>query len=88
MIRILLLTSRGEVARVLEPPVTLGEAAAFMPEGSPTHAALGIWGQIKPPSTILNDGDRVECYEALRADPKVARRKKVVRPKGFRMGKM
>jgi putative ubiquitin-RnfH superfamily antitoxin RatB of RatAB toxin-antitoxin module len=88
MIRVLLLTPQGETSHDIEPPMTLGEAVERLTDAPHRFVALGIWGQVKPASTLLKDGDRVECYEALRADPKTARRKKVVRPKGARMGKM
>ena len=35
---------------------------------------VGIYGQVVPPGTILSDGDRVEIYRPLRADPKELRR--------------
>ncbi len=28
-------------------------------------AALGIWGQVYPPETVLNDGDRAEIYHPV-----------------------
>lgn len=41
----------------------------------------GIWSRAVPASTTLRDGDRVELYRALTADPKEARRKRAkVRP--------
>lgn len=36
--------------------------------------ATGIFGQIMPDNQILRDGDRVEIYRALTADPRIARR--------------
>ena len=38
------------------------------------HAAVGIFGRVAPLSQVLNDGDRVEIYRPLAADPKIARR--------------
>lgn len=38
--------------------------------------AFGIWGKLRPTSHRLREGDRVEIYCALQADPKVARRRK------------
>jgi putative ubiquitin-RnfH superfamily antitoxin RatB of RatAB toxin-antitoxin module len=46
-------------------PAVLGETVAF-----------GVWGKVRPPNYGLRDGDRVELYVALRADPKDARRQK------------
>jgi putative ubiquitin-RnfH superfamily antitoxin RatB of RatAB toxin-antitoxin module len=38
------------------------------------HAAVGIFGKLAALSQMLNDGDRVEIYRPLAADPKIARR--------------
>lgn len=35
---------------------------------------LGIYGRLRPPETLLEDGDRVEVYRPLTADPKEIRR--------------
>lgn len=35
---------------------------------------LGIWGRKASPETLLRDGDRIEFYRPLVADPKTARR--------------
>ncbi|NND44256.1 MAG: RnfH family protein [Xanthomonadales bacterium] len=37
---------------------------------------LGIFGRRTTPDTVLGDGDRVEIYRPLIADPKEARRKR------------
>jgi uncharacterized protein len=37
-------------------------------------APLGIHGRIVPPTAVLADGDRVELYRGLPADPKEKRR--------------
>jgi putative ubiquitin-RnfH superfamily antitoxin RatB of RatAB toxin-antitoxin module len=42
----------------------------------------GIYGRLRPEHEILHDGDRVEIYRPLLADPKDARRKRArVRPR-------
>ncbi|HEX3847129.1 MAG TPA: RnfH family protein [Steroidobacteraceae bacterium] len=38
------------------------------------HAPAGIFGRLSPGEAPLEDGDRVEIYRPLEADPKVARR--------------
>ncbi len=38
------------------------------------HSAVGIFGRPVSPHYLLNDGDRVEIYRPLAADPKSARR--------------
>lgn len=37
---------------------------------------LGIFGKIRPADTILREGDRVEIYRPLQADPKETRRRR------------
>ncbi len=37
-------------------------------------SAFGVWGKVRPLETRLREGDRVEIYRALQADPKDARR--------------
>jgi uncharacterized protein len=36
---------------------------------------LGIFGRPVPPAELLRDGDRVEIYRPLQADPREARRR-------------
>ena len=38
---------------------------------------VGIFGKLKDLDTVLREGDRVEIYRSLRADPKEARRQRV-----------
>ena len=40
----------------------------------PAQAAFGVFGRRCPPDTLLVDGDRVEIYRPLVADPKTLRR--------------
>lgn len=40
----------------------------------PAAARFGIYGRAVPAGTVLRDGDRVEVYRPLRADPKDLRR--------------
>ena len=42
--------------------------------------ATGIWSKPKPRDTALADGDRVELYRPLLADPKEARRRRARQP--------
>ena len=48
--------------------------AARFPEIDPARVKLGIFGCVTSADTILRDGDRVEVYRPLEADPKDARR--------------
>ena len=40
---------------------------------------IGIFGKACPDATVLKDGDRVEIYRPLLADPKEARRRRAAR---------
>jgi len=40
---------------------------------------VGIFGKQKSPDTLLREGDRVEIYRPLQADPKESRRKRARR---------
>ena len=44
-------------------------------------APLGIFGKRVKDDTVLRDGDRIEVYRPLVADPKDARRKRVLQKK-------
>ena len=39
----------------------------------------GLWGKLKPATTILHEGDRVEVYRPLKADPNTARQHRVAK---------
>jgi putative ubiquitin-RnfH superfamily antitoxin RatB of RatAB toxin-antitoxin module len=41
------------------------------------HSAVGVFGRLAAVSQILSEGDRVEIYRPLAADPKSARRERV-----------
>ncbi|QCU89961.1 RnfH family protein [Thiomicrorhabdus sediminis] len=38
---------------------------------------VGIFGRLEKPDTVLREGDRIEVYRPLKADPKDRRRKQV-----------
>ena len=62
------------------PGTTIAQAiaasgiVAHHPEIGRTALQAGIYGQRKPLTTLLRDGDRIEIYRPLTADPKQARR--------------
>lgn len=45
---------------------------------------LGIFGQLTALTQVLKDGDRVEIYRPLLADPKVVRKERAARAKARR----
>jgi putative ubiquitin-RnfH superfamily antitoxin RatB of RatAB toxin-antitoxin module len=63
---------RVEAGTTLREAVTRSGLAARHPTVELGRA--GIWGRVRPPGTLLHDGDRVELYRPLTVDPKEARR--------------
>lgn len=49
-------------------------------------AKVGIFGKEAKMTTVLNDGDRVEIYRPLIADPKEVRRKRAAEGKKMKKG--
>ncbi|ABF08341.1 RnfH family protein [Cupriavidus metallidurans] len=49
------------------------------PEVDPSTLRVGVYGKLKTLDTPVRQGDRVEVYRVLTADPKTARRKRVQR---------
>ena len=47
-----------------------------LPGWTASAGAVGIWSRLCDPSRRLRDGDRVEVYRPLRADPRQARRER------------
>ncbi|MEO6354053.1 MAG: RnfH family protein [Burkholderiaceae bacterium] len=47
-----------------------------MPEIDITTCRVGIYAKLKTLETILKDGDRIEIYRPLIADPKESRRRR------------
>jgi len=50
------------------------------------HADVGIFGKVAAMTTELKDGDRVEIYRPLIADPKEVRRKRAAEGKKMKKG--
>jgi len=46
------------------------------PELAIGEPSVGIWGRVTNAATALRDGDRVELYRPLAADPQEARRRR------------
>lgn len=46
-----------------------------LPEVEVDPGRIGIFGRLCKPDTVLRDGDRVEVYRPLKADPKEVRRR-------------
>jgi hypothetical protein len=75
------------VVLTLEPGVTAVEAIRLSgllerhPEIDLQSARIGIHGRVVRRDTVLTDGDRVEIYRPLVADPKQARRRRALTPR-------
>ncbi|MEC5396983.1 RnfH family protein [Uliginosibacterium sp. H1] len=47
---------------------------------------LGVFGKLARPEDVLHDGDRVEIYRPLLADPKEVRRRRAEEGKAMKKG--
>ncbi len=56
------------------------------PELELEDAKVGIFGKVAKMTSVLNDGDRVEIYRPLIADPKEVRRKRAAAGKVMKKG--
>lgn len=69
----------------VEPGTSLMQAIAGsgllqqMPEVDLSVCNVGVHGKLKPLDAIVRDGDRIEIYRPLVADPKDARRRRAVK---------
>lgn len=67
-----------EGATVQEAIVASGLLERY-PELDPNEGGAGIFGRLVTPEAPLKDGDRVELYRPLSADPKELRRRRLAR---------
>jgi uncharacterized protein len=66
----------------LDDDATVGDALARARQAAgaleiPWDGAVGIFGVLCDRSAVPRDGDRIEIYRPLRADPKESRRERV-----------
>jgi len=72
---VLAFPERQSVRRVdLPAGSTVGDAVAASGLQAPAPARFGVYGKAVPAATVVREGDRVEIYRPLRADPKELRR--------------
>jgi putative ubiquitin-RnfH superfamily antitoxin RatB of RatAB toxin-antitoxin module len=72
---------RFELPRAATVAALLAEARARLPQ-APVEwetAACGVWGERCGRDRLLRDGDRLELYQPLTADPRARRRARVRR---------
>jgi len=65
--------------------VTASGLLEEFPELAGRRLDLGVFGQVVPASRLLADGDRVEIYRPLKADPREMRRR--LAAQGLTMGR-
>ena len=68
--------SGSTLAQALVQSGAMAELADLAEQLATGELTAGIWGRAAMPSQVLENGDRVELYRALRVDPKVARRER------------
>jgi uncharacterized protein len=93
-VRVLCDTPQGFIDCLLELPqgATIGEALAAAhallgrAELAPQEAVTGVFGRVRPHSFVPADGDRIEVYRALSADPRARRRARARQGRGPRAG--
>jgi len=77
----------GEIALPIPDGASVAEAISasgidqHIKNFSMATLACGVWGKTRPTNYLLREGDRVEIYRPLQADPKDARRAKVAAKK-------
>lgn len=69
-----LLTLNVQQGCTVKEAVERSGIAEKVPGGLPQDFVYGVWNTVSKPDTALTDGDRVEIYRPLIADPKEARR--------------
>jgi putative ubiquitin-RnfH superfamily antitoxin RatB of RatAB toxin-antitoxin module len=85
-IEVVYATPAEQVLIALEVPAgtTAGEAVVRSgilqrcPDLDAARLDLGVFGRVVPAATVLGDGDRIEIYRPLKADPKQARRRRAM----------
>jgi uncharacterized protein len=63
----------------------LSGIASLFPQVDLDSARFGIYGQLVAPRQVLRDGDRVEIYRPLTADPKEVRKARAERVRERRL---
>lgn len=54
-------------------------SSGLLPDIDLEHTPVGIFGKKKDRSTVLRDGDRIEVYRPLVADPEETRRRRAAK---------
>jgi putative ubiquitin-RnfH superfamily antitoxin RatB of RatAB toxin-antitoxin module len=75
---------RGHRGMTLGQAIERANIAERFPEISLTEAKVGVFGKVASKDAVLNDGDRVEIYRPLIADPKEARKQRAAQGKSMK----
>lgn len=75
-----LVTLTVRACATVREAVELSGLPVIYPEIDIARNKIGIFGKRVPPDTRLNNGDRVEIYRPLTADPKEVRRRRARKP--------
>lgn len=76
--QIICLPLRVAAGTTLREAVIISGILDRCPEISLERNRIGIFGKICPPDTLLSEGDRIEIYRPVTADPKAMRRRRAV----------
>lgn len=81
-----ILKVQGKPGLTLMQAVERSKIVERFPEIDPAKAKIGIFGKLARPDALLVDGDRVEIYRPLIADPKEARKRRAAEGKPMKKG--
>jgi putative ubiquitin-RnfH superfamily antitoxin RatB of RatAB toxin-antitoxin module len=76
-----LIPLRVPVGTTLGQAIVLSGMRHYHPEIDLDHQAVGVFGEIATLDRVVREGERIEIYRALRADPKQARRRRAASKK-------
>jgi putative ubiquitin-RnfH superfamily antitoxin RatB of RatAB toxin-antitoxin module len=63
----------------VEQAIRASDLSAQEPDLDWKNAKVGVFGKLRPLEAMVRDGDRIEIYRPLTADPKDARRRRVAK---------
>jgi putative ubiquitin-RnfH superfamily antitoxin RatB of RatAB toxin-antitoxin module len=81
----IILECEVNIGTVVRDVVRASGIELHFPEIDPEHCDLGVFGKLVADDFELSDGDRIEIYRPLIADPKEIRRQRAA--KGLKTGK-
>jgi hypothetical protein len=76
-----LLTISVEPNTTIEDAIKLSGILDIFQEIDLTHNKVGIWNRVAKLSDVVADGDRIEIYRPLIADPKEVRKRRAEKAK-------